>query len=171
MDTKSEKQQAVKKNKKVVTIVLGLCGIVLLAVIGYMLSTKQEEKDEPEGNAMIITEDTRNAANEINDKVKKGMIDIKMTQNWVFEDGGKKSNAYLANSERNSYDLRFEITLEDTGEVIMESPDVPIGSCIENFPLSTTLEPGEYNIVIAHQQVENDEIINTVSTTGAITVK
>lgn len=171
MGTNLENQHETKKNKKLLTLVLGIGAIVLLAVVGYMLYTKQEEKEVPEGNAMIITEDTRNAANEINDKVKKGMIDIKMTQNWVFEDGGKKSNAYIANSERNSYDLRFEITLEDTGEVIMESPDVPIGSCIENFPLSVTLEPGEYNIVIAHQQVENDEIINTVSTTGVITVK
>ena len=52
----------------------------------------------------------------------------------------------------------------------MESPDVPIGSCIENFPLSVTLDPGEYNVVIAHQQVEDGDVINTVRTSGTITV-
>ncbi len=160
-------------NKKKPIIIVGLVVVVILiAVACYLFLNKEpEEADNDGGNAMIITEDTKNAAADINDKVKKGMIDVKMTQNWVFEDGGKSSNAYLANSERNSYDLRFEITLDDTGEVIMESPDVPIGSCIENFPLSVTLDPGEYNVVIAHQQVENDEIINTVRTTAVITVQ
>lgn len=174
MDTKhnnsQKKGQGIKK-KRIVIVSLVLCIIALLAVVCYLIYNNNQPEDDGMGsNAMIVTEDTRDALGDINDKVAKGMIDIKMTRNWVFEDGGRSSNAYLANSERNSYDLRFEITLEDTGEVIMESPDVPIGSCIENFPLSVTLEPGEYNIVIAHQQIENDEVINTVRTTGTITV-
>lgn len=167
-------QEKNKGNKKVLLIILLLIIIVLLAAAVYMLyknSTPEPEEDDTGSSAMIITEDTRDALGDINDKVAKGMIDIKMTRNWVFENGGETSNAYLANSERNSYDLRFKITLEDTGEVIMESPDVPIGSCIENFSLSTTLEPGEYNVVIAHQQVENGEVINTVRTADTITVQ
>lgn len=159
------------KSKKPLIIIILLCITIILAAIGYFLYiNRQPEKDNTGSNAIIVTEDTRDAQGDINAKVAKGMIDVKMTRNWVFEDGGKTSNAYLANSERNSYDLRFEITLEDTGEVIMESPDVPIGSCVENFPLSVTLDPGEYNVVIAHQQVENGEVINTVRTTGTITV-
>ena len=94
-----------------------------------------------------------------------------MIQNWLFKDGGKTSNAFLANSERNENDMRFEITLADTGEVIMLSPDVPPGSCIEDFPLAVELDSGVYNIVIAHQQVENGEVINTVRTSGVITVE
>lgn len=159
-----------KNNKRVVIIVSLLCTVILLGIISYILYINRQPENDTGTNAMIITEDTRNALDNINDKVAKGMIDVKMTRNWVFEDGGKMSNAYLANSERNAYDLRFEITLEDTGETIMESPDVPIGSCIENFPLSVTLDPGEYKVVIAHQQVEDGEVINTVRTSGTITV-
>lgn len=159
------------KSKKPIIITVLLCIIIILVVIGYFLYINHRPKlDDAGSSAIIVTEDTRNALGDINDKVAKGMIDVKMTRNWVFEDGGKSSNAYLANSERNSYILRFEISLEDTGEVIMESPDVPIGSCIENFPLSVTLDPGEYNVVIAHQQVEDGEVINTVRTSGTITV-
>lgn len=170
-DTKQEKSK--EKNKKIIIIILLLCIIALLTFVCYKLWNKEEpEVDEDvSGSAMIITEDTRDALSDINDKVAKGMIDIKMTRNWIFEEGGKKSNAYLANSERNSYSLRFQITLDDTGEVIMESPDVPLGSCIENFPLSVTLEPGEYSVTIAHQQVEDGEVINTVRTSEVITVR
>lgn len=179
MNMKNNTEETIKhpqkkntESKKIILIVLLLVIIALLATVVYMLYKNRMPEPEDDGgsSAIIITEDTRDALGDINDKVAKGMIDIKMTRNWVFENGGETSNAYLANSERNSYDLRFEITLEDTGEVIMESPDVPIGSCIENFPLSTTLEPGEYNVVIAHQQVENGEIINTVRTAEIITV-
>lgn len=179
MNMKNNTEETIKhpqkkntESKKIILIVLLLVIIALLAAVVYMLYKNRMPEPEDDGgsSAIIITEDTRDALGDINDKVAKGMIDIKMTRNWVFENGGETSNAYLANSERNSYDLRFEITLEDTGEVIMESPDVPIGSCIENFSLSTTLEPGEYNVVIAHQQVENGEIINTVRTAEIITV-
>lgn len=160
-----------QKSKKPLIITVLLCIIIILAAVGYFLYiNRRPAADDTGSSAIIVTEDTRNALGDINDKVAKGMIDVKMTRNWIFEDGGKTSNAYLANSERNSYILRFEITLEDTGEVIMESPDVPIGSCIENFPLSVTLDPGEYNVVIAHQQVEDGDVINTVRTSGTITV-
>ena len=118
------------KRKKIIIIVLLLCFIALLTVGYWIYKNRQQPETEITGSdAIIVTEDTRNVQKDINEKVAKGMIDVKMTRNWVFEEGRKTSNAYLANSERNSYPLRFEITLEDTGEVIMESPDVPIGSC------------------------------------------
>lgn len=169
---KTTRKQIERSRKKTFIIVLLLLCLIALLIVCFLLykNRQQPEMDTPGSDAIIVTEDTRNIQKDINEKVAKGMIDVKMTRNWVFEDGGKTSNAYLANSERNSYPLRFEITLEDTGEVIMESPDVPIGSCIENFPLSVTLDSGEYNVVIAHQQIEDGEVINTVRTAIPITV-
>ena len=123
------------------------------------------------GSNMVVTEDSRDVAKIIQEKTEKGMIAVRMTQNWVFTDRGMRSNAYLANSQRNTTDLCFTVTLEDTGEIIMESPIVPIGSCIENFPLNRELEPGKYDAIVAHQQVENGEIINTVLTGIEITVQ
>lgn len=173
-----------KQNKTKVMLIgiilLFLCVIAVLGFVCYRLYIEKSgedvprtiaEQDPPSGNAIVVTEDSRDTVSAIRDKVEKGMISIKMTDGWVFYDGGASSNAYLANSERNSYVLRFEITMEDTGEVIMQSPDVPVGSCIENFPLSVTLEPGTYKVVIAHQQVEEGEVINTVRTSAEITVE
>ena len=61
--------------------------------------------------------------------------------------------------------------MADTGEVLMTSPDVPVGSCIENFGLEKTLDPGDYDVVVAHQQIKDGEIYNTVRTSITITVK
>lgn len=164
------------KTSTIVSVASVCCAAaVTVAAISYVNNntrTAEVAVTEQVGTSgIVIKDDGRNYQGEINDKVKKGNISVKMTANWVFENGGKSSNAYLANSERNEYDLRFEITLADTGEVIMVSPDVPVGSCIENFPLSVTLDKGIYDIIVAHQQVENGEVINTVRTTGVITVK
>lgn len=168
------------KGLMVAFILTCLLVITALACVCYKLYSERnndniqqipEEKYPASGNAIVVTEDSRDTVSAIQDKVTKGMISVKMTDGWIFSDGGASSNAYLANSERNSYDLRFEITLEDTGEVIMQSPDVPVGSCIENFPLSVVLEPGTYNVVVAHQQVEEGEVVNTVRTATVITVE
>lgn len=179
-----------KNNTKLImigVISLSLCVIVVLAGVCLKLYSDMKKNEGSNanngivstaanqnvasGNGIVVTEDTRDAVSGIRDKVEKGKIAVRMTQHWVFEEGGASSNAYLANSTRNSYPLRFEITLAETGEVIMQSPDVPVGSCIENFPLSVTLEPGTYDVIVAHQQVEDGEVINTVSTAEVITVK
>ncbi len=171
-DMNTEKEG--KRNKLQIVVIIALvCIAIILGIVCYWLyvNMNQPEEEAPSGSSIVVNEDTRDPLTNIQDKVEKGMILVKMTQDWVFTDGGAVSNAYLANSERNSYPLRFKITLEDTGEVIMESPDVPVGSCIENFPLSVTLEPGEYRVMIDHQQIEDGEVINTVSTAGTITVQ
>lgn len=169
-----ETEQKGKKRGKTLIIILLIICIAVLGFICYKLYTRDNgapDDDLGSGDAMVITEDTKDALGQINNKVEKGKISVRMTRNWVFEEGGKKSNAYLANSKRNSYPLRFKIELEDTGDVLMESPDVPVGSCIENFPLSKTLDPGEYDVIISHQQIEDGKVINTVSTKDTITVK
>ena len=170
-----------KGSNKIVIIVMAAVIVVMAAVVGvmfYKMSTAGKPGDDkeivnnlpPSGSGVVISEDSRNVGTNIAEKVAKGSVAVKMTQDWIFNNGGESSNAYLTNSERNSYDMRFEITLEDSGEVIMTSPDVPVGSCIENFPLSVKLEPGKYNVVIAHQLVENGEVFATARTAGTITV-
>lgn len=179
----NENNENNKNNKNKIFALVGIVSLVLVAALSiytiYYINNSRQEEDgievsgdiEPSGSSIVVKEDNRDYLSEINDKVERGMIQVRMTQNWVFQDGCKTSNAYLANSVRNTTDMRFVITLADTGEVIMTSPDVPVGSCIEDFPLSVELEPGVYDAVIAHQQVENGEVINTVRTSIRITVK
>ena len=171
------------KSKKGKTFTIALV-MVLLVTVGALgavcvhLYQKGNEKEETttvdrnvSGSAIVVSDDNRDLQNQINEKAKDGRIVIKMTQNWIFEDDCTKSNAYIANSERNTTDLRFEISLADTGEVIMTSPDVPVGSCIENFGLNKALTAGEYDVVVAHQQIKDGQIYATVRTSAKITVK
>ena len=176
-EDKKKDSKTVKKNIIMGTVIVALVGVI--AFMGYELLNKQgntpatgqgNQSELNSGTAIVVTEDTKDALTEIKEKVAKGSIAVKMTNGWVFSDGGKVSNGYLANSERNSYVMRFKITLEDTGEVIMTSPDVPVGSCIENFPLSVTLDAGTYNVVIDHQLVEGGEVFATVKTAAEIVV-
>ena len=182
-DPEKEESGGNKKQKSGITkVAVGSVIIVLvgvIAIMGYKLMNVpenaapvvQSDQSEPNsGSAIVVTDDTKDTLAEIKEKVAKGSIAVKMTQGWVFSDGGKSGNGYLANSERNSYDMRFQITLAETGEVIMTSPDVPVGSCIENFPLSVTLEAGTYNVVIDHQLVEDGEVFATVKTAAEIVV-
>ena len=53
----------------------------------------------------------------------------------------------------------------------MTSPDVPVGSCIENFGLNKALAAGEYDVVVAQQQIKDGQIYATVRTSAKITVK
>lgn len=171
------------KSKKGKTFTIALV-IVLLVTVGALgavcvhLYQKNSEKEETttvdrnvSGSAIVVSDDNRSLAGQIKEKAKEGRIVVKMTQDWIFEDDCTKSNAYLANSERNTTDLRFEISLADSGEVIMTSPDVPVGSCIENFGLSKILDPGQYDVVVAHQQIKDGEVYGTVRTSATITVK
>ena len=181
MDENNVKARSKKKKTLVIVVVLVLFATVgALGAVCIHLYQKSNAGQEEEttlknaavsGSSIVVSDDKRDVAGEIKQKTADGKIVVKMTQSWVFEDGCKTSNAYLANSERNSYDLRFEISLADTGEVLMTSPDVPVGSCIENFGLEKTLDPGDYDVVVAHQQIKDGEIYNTVRTSITITVK
>lgn len=161
----------------VITIIMTSAVVALGAVCVHLYNENKAQKQAEvinrhvSGSSMVVSDDNRNVVGEINQKAEEGKIVVKMTQNWVFTDGGKNSNAYLANSERNSYDLQFEMTLADSGEVIMTSPNVPVGSCIENFSLEKQLDPGKYDVIISHNQIKDGEIYNTVRTSATITVK
>ena len=169
------------KKGKVLTVSLVMVLLIAVGALGAVCVHLYQKSNEEEvtttvdknasGSAIVVSDDNRDLQNQINEKAKDGRIVIKMTQNWIFEDDCTKSNAYIANSERNTTDLRFEISLADTGEVIMTSPDVPVGSCIENFGLNKALAAGGYDVVVAHQQIKDGQIYATVRTSAKITVK
>lgn len=171
-----KKATSASKKLTAVVIVMALVIIALIVAVVMMYLKKQEQAIQPVadsgigGSNIVVTDDTHNLQQTINDKVAEGMISVKMTPKWNFYEGCTKSDAYLGNSERNSYPLTFTVKLADTDEVLLSSPEVPVGSCIENFPLDRALEPGEYNVNIEHHQMKDGEIYNTVVTESVIIV-
>lgn len=123
------------------------------------------------GSNLVITKDSKDTQGDIEQKVKAGSIAVKMTGNWFFSDNCSTSNAYIANSEHNQFPLTFELTLADSGEVILTTPEVPVGSCIEQFGLDKVLESGQYSVLVAHRQMKDGEVYNQVVTATTITVE
>ncbi len=174
-----EEKQKKAFNPKAVIII-----IILLLCIGggvgafayNMLKDKKpvttvSEERLGDGSGIVITEDNLGSAKDVVNKAENGQIVIKMTGNWLFTDGCTKSNAYIGNSEYNSFPLKFVITMADTNEVLMTSPEVPVGSCIKEFPLSVKLDPGTYSVVVSHQKIIDGKPYSAVNTAATIVVQ
>lgn len=120
---------------------------------------------------IVVSEDNRVSLSDISEKVNDSMIVVKMTSKWTFNSDCTSSNAYLGNSDKNNYPLKFEITRSDTGEVILTTPEVPVGSCIQNFGLPNKLESGTYDVVISHQAIKDGKVFSTVKTAAQLVIQ
>lgn len=174
-----EEKQKQGVSKKVLIIVIAVC-LLLVGSIGAFAynmyihrndNTGSKDDLSISGGGLVVTEDNKGSITQDLKKANKGNLVVRMTQGWVFTDGCTKSNAYLGNSTRNEGPVRFIITMADTGETLLTSPEVPVGSCIENFPLSVNLSPGDYDVVITHQLMKDGEPAGNVSTAAKIVVK
>lgn len=172
------------KQKKGINPKVLIAIVVCLIVVGagcvfgmYRYMDSKNNKDnknvttDVNGSNLVITEDKRVSASDIAEKVNDSMIVVKMTAKWTFNSDCTSSNAYLGNSDKNSYPLRFEVMLKDTGEVLLTTPDVPVGSCIQNFGLPKKLDSGTYDVIISHQAVKDGSVFSTVKTAAQIVVQ
>lgn len=167
--------------KVLIAIVVCLIVVGAVCVFGmYRYMDGKNNKDNKDnqnvttdvnGSNLVITEDKRVSASDIAEKVNDSMIVVKMTAKWTFNSDCTSSNAYLGNSDKNSYPLRFEVMLKDTGEVLLTTPDVPVGSCIQNFGLPKKLDSGTYDVIISHQAVKDGSVFSTVKTAAQIVVQ
>jgi hypothetical protein len=89
--------------------------------------------------------------------------EVTMNSTWHFNDGAEASeDAYVENSAANSNDVYFDLELQDTGEVIYESPVIPIGSHLDKIKLDKDLDAGTYTCVMTYHLVDSGQ--NTVGT-------
>jgi len=173
-----KEKKGLNRKALIAIIIVLLCvvgGVTAFAINSYIHKENNVQEGSDlltSGSGMVVTEDNRDdVSKSLGQKANSGSLVVRMTQGWVFTDGCTKSNAYLGNSVRNEAPVRFVITMEDTGEVLMTSPEVPVGSCIENFPLSVKLEAGTYKVIVTHQLMRDGEPYGNVNTAATITVR
>lgn len=156
-----------KKKKIIIAIV-----VVILVLAGVALCFFLRGDDEPaDKGAIVISKDSRTGS-EMNDRVAAGMIAVKMTGVWTFEDGNSAGDGYVANSQHNDAPLRILVQLSDTGETVLEVDSIPVGSCVENFKLSQDLAPGTYPAIVTHSTLDDaGNITNSVKTEIQIVVE
>lgn len=168
-------EQAKKSPDRTKTL-MSLIIAVLLVAIGVILYVFMNKKPEMEAEragtgGVVITPDTHGKSGAMQ-KVAEGMITVKMAPEWYFYDGNSPGNGYVANSRHNTAPLKIIVTLDDTGEVVLETDPIPVGSCVENFALGKRLEGGTYPATVTHALVDEDgKITNSVRTQITIHVQ
>jgi hypothetical protein len=156
--------------------------IALVAVIAFLLgrnaNSGSDAGTEPTGNEREVAESARvvldeNSAATIMDEMRKeveeGMFECNMSMTWTFADGTSESkDAIVVNSNNNSYPFYFDVTLNDSDELIYSSPVVPVGSQLTNFKLDKDLEPGEYMATVMYSLLEDETSQEVKSQAGFV---
>lgn len=156
-----------KGGRKTVYVIGVLVIAILLAVVIYLLATRNQEKDDGVVNRNIVVneENVEQVLQELDEKeaVPPGYYEVTMNSTWNFTSGDVPSdNAYVKNAETNTNSVYFDVEREDTGEVVYESPILPVGSHIENITLDSDLEDGTYDCILTYHLL--DEENRSVST-------
>ena len=146
------------------TVILAVAAVVIVALLGViamLLLGEQEPKRNVvinEGNAEEFILDL-----ESDPPVPAGSFQTNMNSTWYFANGSAASeNAYVGNVANNTHDVYFDVELKSTGEVILESPIIPLGSHMENISLDKDLDAGTYDCTLIYHLVDENQ--NTVST-------
>jgi hypothetical protein len=152
---------------KHIVLILGALVIVCAAVIAIILLTRPTsdimDNNAPLGNLVVDEGNVADIQSQIDEKVAKGMFETHMNMTWTFPDGEKaSSDAVMGNSANNNYPFWFELTLDDTGEVVYTSSLLPVGAALKEIILSEDLDAGTYPATIyIHMIDENNEPVES----------
>lgn len=166
-----QKKASSDHSKTIMSLVIAIL-LIAIGVILYLFLNKEPEAeaDRTGTGGVVITPDSRESG--AMQKVAEGMITVKMTPAWYFYDGNSAGNGYVANSQFNSAPLKITVTLDDTGEVVLETDPIPVGYSVENFKLDKYLAKGSYPATVTHATVDEDgEVTNAVRTRITIYVQ
>ena len=112
-------------------------------------------------------------AENLNEKVAEGMINISMNTAPYFENGASEGNVMIVNESINNYPQKVQIVRNDTGEQIYESNAIPVGSKIERATLDVILPAGSYECTAYFHNLdpESGAIIGTAGAIITITIQ
>ena len=83
--------------------------------------------------------------------------DVKMNSTWTFEDGAAYSkDAYVENPLSNINSVYFDVKVNGYDEPVFTSPELPVGSRIENITLDKVLKAGTYNCTLTYYLLSKD---------------
>lgn len=145
----------------VIIVLLGTIVVLLLGRGDGVIGTQEEEKR----NVVVNKDNVDEFLEEMEEvkHVRPGSYEAKMNSTWHFPDGSSPStDAYVENVVSNTNDVYFDVMLADTGEVILESPIIPLGSYIKDITLDKDLDAGTYDCILIYHLVDKDQ--NTLST-------
>lgn len=174
-ETQNQAQQgngtgtAKKKNNKPMIIFFIIIIGALVGVIVWLLFFK-DTSEIPDDRIVLVDENNKDTVMQgLNDKVAKGMFECKMAMVWNLTGGGQgASDAYVANSEHNTYAIYFDVIDNDTGETLFSSPYIMVGSEISGFLLDKKLSPGVHKATVMYTLVDQYNDYEKISSAGFV---
>ncbi len=162
-----EKTSGTVKKDKRKKIALIVCGVVIVALVIVIVALLWKGQGDKKKRNVVVTKDrAEEMAEEMaNDTTPQGYYTVTMNAEWKFEDGkSASSNAYIENAKNNSNAVYFELIRDDTQEVLLESPIIPVGSYMNEVTLDKKLAAGNYNCTCKYHLLdENEETISEVN--------
>lgn len=172
MASQKDETASTGQNTKLPWILLTIGGVVIILLIVLVIFLVSSKNDRPasspvsEGRGTVVNEDNvEEIKKAMEQPVRAAYYEAVMNNEWKFENANKaSSNAYVENSEANEFTVYFDVTLEETGELVYSSPYIPVGEYVDDIKLDTYLEPGEYPAVVTYHLVDDDENHTELST-------
>lgn len=165
-----------KGGKKAVFVIGILVIVVLLMLVIYLLVTRDQGKDDRVVNRNVVVneENVEQVLQELEEQelTPPGYYEVTMNSTWNFASGDAPSdNAYVKNAETNTNSVYFDVERADTGEIVYESPIIPVGSHIENITLGSDLEDGTYECIMTYHLLdEENRDVSTLKITVTLVI-
>lgn len=149
----SPTSKANRKGKPIAIVCICAVFIALIVVILFILKSQNKPVAR---NVVVTPENVDEILEDLKgQKTQAGQYEVTMNSVWQFKDGSSaSSNAYVENATSNTNDVYFDIVRSDTGETILKSPTIPVGSHLENITLDTDLEAGDYKCVMTYHLLD-----------------
>lgn len=164
-----------KSHKGIIIAIVVVAVCALVGVILYLVLGKDAEPEPKEWNMVVTPDNVDEIIAQLNeaDKTPPGSYEVRMTPDWVFDNGDAiSSNAFVENVTNNQNTVYFEITRTDDSSVIYKSPYLPVGSSLEKIKLDTSLPAGVYDTVLTYHLVdEENQHVSKISVALTITIK
>jgi len=147
-----------KSNRKGLIIgIIVACVVIAIIVVVILIVLRPKAEVTSKRNTVVTPENIEEILNGKSDSVGAGSYNAIMNSEWVFENGSSAStNAYVENSAANVNDVYFDIVRNDTGETILTSPVIPVGSHLSDITLDKALDAGTYDCTVIYYLLDDN---------------
>lgn len=149
--------------------------ITLCVFIKRFGSYKQDEAAVDGAYEMTVAPEVRDMAQELaryQEAALNSSVEIQINGEPKADAVTGRCNLMAGNPENNKRDLRIRVTLDETSEIIYQSPVIKPGERIAYVTLDRTLAPGEYGAIaeFAVLDSETGEAVGAVDAGVLLTV-